>query len=829
MQLQAESGDRGRTLSFLTSLPLDGRIEVSGTVSGAFIAPAFQGKLRAGPTAIRGILFNRAEGTVRYSDRKLTLASVDIHQQDSHYVFDGSADISGPETVFSARLKVVRSDVVSVVALFYKPIPLTLSARGELSFDGTVADFTGNGHLELEAGSAYGESFSRATITAALSKDRIEFPQVHVVKGSGTLRGTGWIGFNGSYAARVEGSGVKLSEVDYLPRLPIDGECGFEIESNGPFSRPRVAASLKMDELLYNHTGIGSLTAGLEINDRVLTFQSAVGEGRAGLSARMALSRPYNWTMQAKVNAETIDPFLVAGGKELLGRVKVTADGNMNLRGSGTESSTFSGTASFRRLSFLIGDYRIENSAEINASLQAGKIMIHALDMNGPGTKIGVAGGTGFFRDADLSLTGSVNMSILRLLFREIEHADGIAEVKLTVRDEWKNPEVTGELLVRNGEVKIRDIPQKLSGLKGRLTFDRSRLVVDSVNGDFGGGMVNATGWAQLDGFALRDFSTTAAFENVTVRYPEGLTSTFSGSLYYDGDLSEQSLTGDLMIRRARYDKRVEWKSMLVDVGRGLYQKKKAEAGRVGDMHINIRFHGKEGILFQNNLAKMPLDVDVFLRGTVNQPQLLGRVAAPKGSVYFRKNEFRIVHASADFVDPNRINPVLDIQAEIRVRDVEREYRIGLAVSGTADRAVVTLVSDPSLPDSDILALLALGKKSAELMGHEAGVGMNEAAYFATGQFQDIFESSARSLTGLDRFQVDPYISKNDTSVPRVTVGKEIVQDKLYVTYSSNVGSTTPEQVFRIEYILDRHFSLVGERNELGNTGADIKYRFEFK
>jgi translocation and assembly module TamB len=215
----------------------------------------------------------------------------------------------------------------------------------------------------------------------------------------------------------------------------------------------------------------------------------------------------------------------------------------------------------------------------------------------------------------------------------------------------------------------------------------------------------------------------------------------------------------------------------------------------------------------------------VFLRGTVNQPQLLGRIEARKGSVYFRKNEFKILHASADFVDPNRMNPVLDIQAEIQVR----QYRIRLAVTGTADRAVVALLSDPSLPDADILALLALGKTSAELKGKETDVGMSEAYYFATGQLQDMVESRARRLTGVDRFQVDPYVNKGDVTVPRVTVGKEIVQEKLYVTYSSNVGSTMPEQIFRIEYILNRHFSLVGDWDELGNTGADIKYRFEFK
>jgi autotransporter translocation and assembly factor TamB len=269
---------------------------------------------------------------------------------------------------------------------------------------------------------------------------------------------------------------------------------------------------------------------------------------------------------------------------------------------------------------------------------------------------------------------------------------------------------------------------------------------------------------------------------------------------------------------------------MLVSFGRGLYQKKKAEIGWIGETQINVRFHGSENILFQNNLAKMPLDIDVFLRGTVNHPQFLGRIETRKGSVFLRKNEFKIVRASADFIDPNRINPVLDIQAETQVR----EYQIQLSITGTAERASVTLVSDPALNDTDILSLLALGKKGSELRGKgESNVGIGEAASFATGQFQDILERRAKSLTGLDRFQVDPYVSKNDTSVPRVTAGKELIQNKLFVTYSSNVGAPAPEQNFRIEYILDKHFSLVGEGKETINNGTDIggdiKYRFEFQ
>jgi autotransporter translocation and assembly factor TamB len=823
--LTAESHNRGRTLSFLTAIPLEGRVDVKGYITGAFNAPLFDGALSAGPLTIRGIVFDTVDGRLQYRDKKISVVSADIHQQASRYFFDGAVDFAGKEPLFSARARIIRSDVVSIVALFYEPLPLHLSATGELSFTGTSRDFAGSARLALEPGSAYGESFTKGTITAVLTKDKIAFPQVLLNKGSGAVKGTGWIGFDGTYSADIESRGVKLADVDHLAGVPVDGRFDLEIEASGSFPHPKVSASVEMEDLYYNQSSLGGLTAELQIDGGVLLCRSQFADDRAGLTARLALSRPFGWSVQATVNSDALDPFLVIGKKDLLGSVRMIAEGNLSARGNGADFTTLSGTASFRRLGLVVGDYRIDNDGEAAVTVQAGRLNVTALNFKGPGTKIAVTGGARLLKDMDFSFTGAAHLSLLRILYREIEHGDGTAEVKLTVKDEWKNPDVAGELLVKNGEIKIKDIPQKFSALTGKITFDRSRIVVDSLAGEVGGGTLSSSGWVQLAGLALRDFSLKASFDNVTVRYPEGLTSTLSGDLYYDGDASEQSLTGEVAIKRARYEKRVEWKSMLVDIGKGLYQKKKTEVAWIGDTQINIRFHGKDSILLQNNLAKIPLDVDMFLRGTVNQPQLLGRVEARKGLVYFRKNEFKILHASADFVDPNRMNPVLDIQAEIQVRD----YRIRLAVSGTADRAVVTLLSDPSLPDSDILTLLALGKTGTELKGKESGVGMSEAASFATGQFQDMFESRARSLTGLDRFQVDPYVSKSDTSVPRVTVGKELVQDKLYVTYSSNVGSTTPEQIFRIEYVLNKHFSLVGERNELGNTGADIKYRFEFK
>jgi autotransporter translocation and assembly factor TamB len=476
-------------------------------------------------------------------------------------------------------------------------------------------------------------------------------------------------------------------------------------------------------------------------------------------------------------------------------------------------------------MSAALAEYRIDNEGAVDIRIEGDAIAFRRLIMTGPATRLSVSGGLRPGRDLDVTLNGNVNLSLSRLLYREVEHGDGSASVHLAVRDEWASPEVDGRVEVRDGVIKIRDIPQKFTAMNGAIVFDRNRVATEGLAADVGGGHVTVAGSAQMQGSSLLDFTTRASVENVTVRYPPGLTATLGGTLYYDGNAGAQTLSGEMNIRRATYEKRIEWKSMLVDITRGITRKKKTDIGWIGETQLNVRFTGDEDILFESNLARIPLKIDVLFRGTVDQMHLLGRVEAREGEVYFRKNVFRILYASADFVDPSRINPVLDVQGETRVR----EYRIRLAVSGNADRAVVTFLSEPPLADSDILALLALGRTGEELKGKEANIGIGESFSFATGKFQDILERRARSLTGLDRFQVDPYINKSDTAVPRVTVGKEMVQDRLYMTYSSNIGGTTPEQNVRVEYLLNRNISLLGEYDELGQIGADIKFRFEFR
>jgi translocation and assembly module TamB len=282
-------------------------------------------------------------------------------------------------------------------------------------------------------------------------------------------------------------------------------------------------------------------------------------------------------------------------------------------------------------------------------------------------------------------------------------------------------------------------------------------------------------------------------------------------------------ISGNIDINRARYRERIEWKSWLLQTKKA--ETFKTDISNLAKADLNIKITGENNIIIDNNVARAVVGADMVLKGKIYRPSLLGRLETSEGKVFFRNNEFNILHASADFSDPNRLNPFISIAADTAVKG----YRIKMNLEGQLDRFSMSLSSDPPLKEMDILALLTVGQTGSGVKGLEAGIGAGEATSFVTGKMQDVIEERLRSITGLDRFQVDPYVSKTTGTVePRVTVSKRLLGDKVFVTYTTAVG-TMEEQIIKLELFMSKSVSLVGVRDERGITGGDIRFRFEFK
>jgi translocation and assembly module TamB len=217
------------------------------------------------------------------------------------------------------------------------------------------------------------------------------------------------------------------------------------------------------------------------------------------------------------------------------------------------------------------------------------------------------------------------------------------------------------------------------------------------------------------------------------------------------------------------------------------------------------------------------------LRGTIAEPYVTGRVTASEGSIFFRGNRFDIINGSVDFIDRNRINPVLNVRAEADVRS----YRVRLDVSGDMDHlhsSGLTVSSDPPLSQVDILSLLIMGKsgdtgatgmenprRQAEMTGLSAASIISEEMTGAVGK-------RVERIFGLSTFRVDPFLAgaENDPTA-RLTIAQRPFKD-LQVTFSRNL-STNQEQIVLIEYDVNRNLTIVATRDEQGKYGIDFRFR----
>jgi translocation and assembly module TamB len=267
--------------------------------------------------------------------------------------------------------------------------------------------------------------------------------------------------------------------------------------------------------------------------------------------------------------------------------------------------------------------------------------------------------------------------------------------------------------------------------------------------------------------------------------------------------------------------------AMFQDTGNILDQ----EASALGRLRLAIHIQGDRNISIQNELADVEARVDLDVTGTVDRPALTGHVEVSGGTLLFQGQRYRVTRGNVDFVNPVRIEPIVDVQAETEMRD----YRVVLAISGRGDRLRLDLRSDPPLPQLEVVSLVAGGRTREELatQGGPGGLPTSEQLFQrgAGSILFDLLQSRVGSrfgLLGLDRIRIDPFlVGSENNPVALITISEQVTKD-LTVTYSQNLTSST-QQIIIIEYFITRDTSIIASRNEQGDKGLDIKFRRRFR
>ncbi|HET7663783.1 MAG TPA: translocation/assembly module TamB domain-containing protein, partial [Rhodanobacteraceae bacterium] len=166
-------------------------------------------------------------------------------------------------------------------------------------------------------------------------------------------------------------------------------------------------------------------------------------------------------------------------------------------------------------------------------------------------------------------------------------------------------------------------------------------------------------------------------------------------------------------------------------------------------------------------------------------------------------------------------NPGLDIRA---IRELHPNATIsdgevvGLQISGTAKRPVMTVFSNPPMEQSDALSYLITGKPLSQVKGGEGNM-VNAAAQALGSATGDLLAKSIGAKLGIDASV------GNSTALGTAafTVGKYL-SPRLYLSYG--VGLFDPGQVITLRYILSRRWYFEAEQ-ATDFSRASFNYRIE--
>jgi translocation and assembly module TamB len=383
---------------------------------------------------------------------------------------------------------------------------------------------------------------------------------------------------------------------------------------------------------------------------------------------------------------------------------------------------------------------------------------------------------------------------------------------------------------VKGASVHLADITTGISGANGTILFSGSQATIQSLTGNVGGGQIKLSGDVGLSGTEL-SYRIDAAARNVRVRSPEGVSITADADLNLSGASERSTLSGRITVLRAGFTPRTDFSSVLFQASQPV-RTPSARVGPLSGMRFDISIETAPNISVESALAQdIEVEGRLRLQGTPYNPVLLGRLNITEGQINFFGSKYTINQGSILFANPVRIEPVLDIDLETKVQGID----VTLTISGPINKLNVTPRSDPPLPYSDVLALLATGSapsidptlagqpntptQSFTQLGASALLGQVVASP-VSGRLQRFF--------GVSNVKINPQFSGVENNPQARLTLEQQVNKNVTFTYITNLASSN-QQIIRIEWALNKNWSIIAVRDENGLFGMDFLYKRRFK
>ena len=830
-----------------------GHGEFRGRMTKSFKSPLIQGDFAGDDMRAWDVVWGRAAGSLSIENGYVNIAKAVVTDESS------SIEVSGLFSLGYPR-KDGREEINARFVLKGRPMrdlrhafelddwPLEGSVSGEFRLYDKYTRPFGYGRLVIADATAWGEPVDRATAPMRFEGEGVRLDAVEILKGGGTITGAAYVGWDGRYSFNATGERIPLGQVASVRYGSVEwaGQLHFQVDGAATFKSPRYDVHMGAEEVSVGGEPIGTVAMRFGVRERLVTIDQleAAGLGVSG-SGWIEMSPGVESEFSLRFNRTLLDPYVRLFEPRLSPYTRAAVSGAVRVTGQLANWDRLSATATIDVLDVSLFDYQISNDGPIRLAFESSTITAQQLKLAGKDTRLEVAGSVGL-KDERIAVdvSGDANLGILQGFFRDVRSSGG-AVLRGAINGSLAKPEFSGSAQITDGRIRHMSLPQSLQGINGRVAFAGDGFSFEDLTAQLAGGTVRIGGRVGVDGYTIGQLGVSVAGEGMEFRYPEGFRTTLDAQLDLVGTMAAPMVRGTVTVRNALYDKRLDLIPGLDDlIGGSSSSAAVGPAAPSLPVRFDIQIQAPSSLRIDNNAAHIVSSADLVLRGTYDRPVLDGRIQIDRGEVIIEGKRYLVRRGNIDFINPLRIEPSIDLEAETLVRVPGQTYVVNIQVAGTFDRmAPPQLTSDPPLSQLEILSLLFGGDaasadaRDAELRTLQRDATQRDLAtsrlqQAALGVLSAPITRAVEEAFALDTVQITPNLAFDPNqrlnTTARLTVGKRI-SDKVFLTFSRSLNTAGGgTQVVLVEYDQSPRLSWIFSRNEDGTYAIDVRVRHVF-
>lgn len=734
------------------------------------------------------------------------------------------------------------------------PVKGTLGLNGEVA--GTLKDPRANVTVNIANGAAYNQPFNRLQAAVNYDSRTVDIPNFRIDDGPAHVEATVHYTHavnqmqEGQVRFHVASNSIPVTRIQPLQQAEPGLQGAIQLLADGagtlhPNTAPLFStlnANVSAKGLAMNAKPLGDLTATAATRGTAVDFNLTSDFAHSNIRGNGRLDLTGDYPLNAQVAFSNVT---YAGLSPLLSGppqpLDATVDGRVTIGGPLTKTDALHGDVRLTKLEAHSTaptkgrqprvKFDLHNEGDVMVALNNSVVTVQNFRIVGPYTNVYLTGNAAL-KDPNplhVRVNGNVKLEVLEAFDSNIFSSGGIT-LNAAISGTPANPSVDGNLQLQNASFNLLSAPQGISNATGTITFNGTEATIQNITGQSGGGKVTLAGFVSLAGDEAQ-FRLQATAAQVHVEYPETVTTQIGARLTIAGSTSNSLVSGNVYIQDVAMHSHSDVGSILTSAATPP-SAATVSTGVLAGMHFDVRIRTASDAQFRTTLTQnLQADANLTLRGTPDHPGMIGRVTVTQGEVVFFGAKYTIDQGTIAFYDPQKIEPILNVDLETSVQGVD----VSLSVSGPMERMKLSYRSDPPLQFQQIVSLLASGKVPSTdpvLAAHtapapEQNMEQSGASTLLGQAVANPIAGRLQRLFGVSKLSIDPQIvGTSNTPQATMTFQQQVTKDITF-TYTQDVTRSN-SQAIRVEWAISPQFSAVAQRDLYGDVDLDFFYKKRF-